>query len=287
MRQTALLRFFLGALLGWAVFTGAFVAKAFGHPTATFLSARTTIRVSHRTVLGHPVRSCTWRPGDARVRGLVRYSKIHQLTVPGWSGAGRKLSRASCAENGSTYQTAPGHNQWRPSGTVFAGGRRIRGVMDAPAVGFIGGHVFFGARNARRRGSGNIVAQLAYLVRHGRAQTSRATAPWTTLKQWSCGPVGSDGPVGCSRSCVVKFRNGRVGLVEIMHASMPLAARILARMGVVTATTGDSGGAAGLWTVTGLRNVPRPQVGRYFGAAMGTAWHRRIVDAIVVNARKL
>src|SRR6185437_4904930 len=94
-------------------------------------------------VYGHHVRVCSWRPGDNRVRGLVRYSKrLH--TVPGWAMAGQKRSRAVCALNGGTYQTRPA--TYRPSGTVFAQGRRIRGVMDAPAVGFLAnGRVVFGA----------------------------------------------------------------------------------------------------------------------------------------------
>jgi len=260
--------------------------NASAHPTTTFLNARTTIRVHGELVYGHHVRVCSWRPGDARVRGLVRYSKAHLLTVPGWAAAGRLRSRAACAANSGTYRTAT-PNQYRPSGTVYAGGRKIRGLMDAPAVGFVGGRVYFGARNAYRHGARNIMNGLAMLVDHGVALRSHRLAPWTTPSQFTCGPPGTDGPVGCSRTCVVAFKNGRVGLVEVMHVSMPAAARILKAMGAKAAITLDSGGAAGLWTLTGSRNVPRPQVGRFFGAAMGTPWHRHLPMAIVINARPL
>jgi len=273
-------------LLAVGAFVLAAAPNASAHPTATFLSVRTTIRVSHRTILGHPVRSCTWRPGDARVRGLVRYSRLHLLTVPGWAGAGKRRSRASCAANSGTYRTAT-PNQYRPSGTVYAQGRRIRGLMDAPAVGFVGGHVFFGARNAYRHGARSIMNGLAFLVDHGHALTSHRLAPWTTRSQFTCGPPGTDGPIGCSRTCVAAFANGRVGLVEVMHASIPEAALILRRMGVREAITLDSGGAAGLWTVTGRDDLPGPQVGRFFGAAMNTPWHRHLPMAIVINARPL
>jgi len=288
VKQTAVLRFFLGALLGWAVFTGAFAAKAFGHPTATFLSARTTIRVHGELVLGHHVRVCSWRPGDARVRGLVRYSKrLH--TVPGWALAGQRTSRAVCSLNGGTYRTAPGAGQYRPSGTLFAGGRRVRGVTDAPAVGFLSrGRVVFGARAARKAGSGNIMNGLAFLVSGGHPLLQHSDAAWTTPKQFTCGAPGTDGTYGCSRSNLVQFRNGRVGLVEIGHASMPLAARILVRMGAREAVTFDSGGAALMWTLQGSHNTgSRTQVGHLMGATVGSVWKRRIPDAIIVNARPL
>jgi hypothetical protein len=262
-------------------------AVAQAHPTAKFIQTKTSIRVSHRTVLGHPVRVCSWRPGDRHVRGLVRYSRTHLLTVPGWAQAGRKRSRAVCALNGGTYRTAT-PNQYRPSGTVYAQGRRIRKVMDAPAVGFLpGGRVIFGARAARRHGSGNVMNGLAMLVEHGHVLRSHADAPWTTRSQYACGAPGTDGVYGCSRSAVVAFRNGRVGLVEVMHASMPAAAVILRTMGAKAAITFDSGGAAGMWTLLGRHNLSRSQVGRYIGATMGTPWHRHIPDAIIVNARKL
>jgi hypothetical protein len=287
MRQTAFLRYCIGGLIGIAAFAGGFVGQAYAHPTARYLHRSTSIRVTHRTVLGHPVRVCSWRPGDRRVRGLVRYSRTHLLTVPGWAGAGRKRSRAACALNGGTYRTAS-PNRYRPSGTVFAQGRRIRRVMDAPAVGFLpGGRVIFGAQAARQHGSGNIMNGLAMLVEHGRPLLRHSDAVWTTPAQFACGAPGTDGVYGCSRSAVVQFKNGRVGLVEVLHASMPAAAIILKQMGARAAITFDSGGAAGMWTLIGRHNLSRTQVGRYVGATMGTNWHRHIPDAIVMNARKL
>lgn len=275
----------LPPLVGVLMLAAPAVAQA--HPTNGWLSAQTTIRVHGELVLGHHVRVCSWKPGDNRVRGLVRYSK-HLKTVPGWAQAGLRPSRAVCALNGGTYRTAPGVNQYRPSGTVYAQGRRIRGLTDAPAVGFVGGHVFFGARLARKHGAKSIMNALAYLVRDGKAQLNHRLMPWTTLKQFSCGAPGTDGTYGCSRSVVAQMRNGRVAMIEIGHASMPLAAKILVRMGVKTAVTFDSGGAALMWTLQGSHNTgSRTQVGHLIGATVGSAWKRRIPDAVIVNARPL
>ena len=73
----------------------------------------------------------------------------------------------------------------------------------------------------------------------------------------------------------------------VLTPNIPEAALILRRMGVREAITLDSGGAAGLWTVTGRDDLPGPQVGRFFGAAMNTPWHRHLPMAIVINARPL
>ena len=273
-------------LLAVGAFVLAAVPNASAHPTATFLSARTTIRVHGELVYGHHVRLCSWRPGDARVRGLVRYSK-RLKTVPGWAMAGLRPSRAVCVLNGGTYRTAS-PNQYRPSGTVYAQGRRIRGFTDAPAVGFVGGHAYFGARAAYRRGARSIMNGLAYLVDHGRPLLRHSQAPWTTAKQFGCGAPGTDGIYGCSRSVVARMANGRVAMIEIGHATMPLAARILVRMGAREAITFDSGGAALMWTLLGSHNTgSRTQVGHLMGATVGSAWKRRIPDAVVVNARPL
>lgn len=286
MRQTALLRYCIGGLIGVAAFAGGMVGQAYAHPTAAFLAKRTTLRTHNEIVLGHHVRVCSWRPGDARIRGLVRYSKAHLHTVPGWALAGHKRSRAACAINAGTYQTRPA--TYRPSGTVYAMGRRIRGLTDAPAAGFRNGHVYFGARNAYRHGARNITNGLAMLVDHGHPLTSHSQAVWTTPSQFSCGAPGTDGIFGCSRSSIVQFRNGRVGLVEIGHASMLLAARILVRMGARGALTLDSGGAALLWTISGSHNTgSRTQAGHLFGATVGSTWKRHLPYAVVVNARKL
>ena len=281
----------LAAALAAAAIAGAALpSSASARPTAHYLHTRTTIRVTTAIVFTHHVRICSWRPGDVRARPIVRYSR-HLYTVPGWAGAGRRLSRAVCAVNGGTYRTArsPLASYLRPSGTVFAGGRRIRGVTDAPAVGFYGaGRLAFGARAARRHNSGNIMNALAYLVRKGVPLRRHAEAPWTTPAQFSCGAPGTDGVYGCSRTIVARWAGGRVGLVEIGHASMPLAARICRKLNIVDAATFDSGGAALMWTLAGTRNTAsRSQAGHLFGATVGSVWHRRIPDAIVVNARKL
>lgn len=259
--------------------------NASAHPTARYLHAKTTLRVRNALVFGHHARVCSWRPGDTRTRALVRYSKrLH--TVPGWAMAGKHRSRAVCAINGGTYRTIT-PDQYRPSGTVYASGRRIRGVTDAPAVGFIGSRVYFGARNAYRHGSRNIMNGLAFLVDHGALLRSHSQAPWTTPAQFRCGAPGTDGVYGCSRSIFAQLRNGRVALIEIGHASMPLAARIAKALGARTAVTFDSGGAALMWTLTGSHNTgSRRQVGHLIGATVGSAWKRRIPDAIIVNARK-
>jgi hypothetical protein len=279
MIQHRRLNLALGMLLGLFAFAAGLVGQAYAHPTARFLATRTTIRVHGGVALGHHVRVCSWRPGDARVRGLVRYSKRLE-TVPQWAGAARLRSRAVCSLNGGTYRTAPGVDQYRPSGTLYAMGRRVRGLMDAPAVGFLSnGRVVFGARAAYRAGSREIMNGLSFLVSGGKPLLRHADAAWTTAAQFSCGAAGTDGPYGCSRSVLAQFKTGRVGLVEIGHASMPLAARILVHLGAREAITFDSGGAALMWTLTTRR--------RLFGVTAGTPWHRRIPSAIVINARKI
>jgi hypothetical protein len=285
--QHRYLNLVLGMIIGLAAFMAGLVGQAYAHPTAKFLRTKTTLRVTNRIVLQHHLRICSWRPGDHRVRGLVKYSK-HLATVPGWAGAGRHTSRAACSINGGTYRTAH-PNYLRPSGTVYAMGRKVRGVMDAPAVGFLSnGRVIFGAHAAYHAGSREIVNALSYLVSGGKPLLHHSGAAWTTPAQFSCGPPGSDGTYGCSRSVLAQFKNGRVGLVEIGHASMPLAARILVRLHAREAVTFDSGGAALMWSIVGSHNTGRrTQAGHLFGVTAGTPWHRRVADAIVINARKL
>jgi len=261
-----------------------FPPAVFAHPTARFIRNHTTIRVHAEYQLGHKVWVCSWRPGDTRVRPLVTYSRRSPRTVEAWAGAGRRRSRTVCAMNGGTYT-------WRtyyPSGALFAEGRRIHPASDAPAVGFTrNGRVWFGARNARRHGSVNIVNGMAFLIQRGRPLLSHARAPWTTPAQFSCGARGTDSWYGCFRSTIVSFRNGRVGLVEIALASMPTASRILMRMGVRDAITLDAGGAARLWTLAGRHNTGRYRVGHTFGTIPpGYPWHRLIPDAVLINARR-
>lgn len=285
MHRTRTLNFILGSLIGIAAFAGGMVGQAYAHPTSTFITRHTTIRVATTYVLGHKIRICSWRPGDVRVRGLVHYSH-HLQTVPQWAGAARKASRTVCAINSGTYRTAS-PNMFRPSGTVYARGTRITAVSDAPAVGFVDGRVYFGAANARLHGAQNIMDAEAMLVDHGHPLRLHSFAPWTTMAQFSCGARGTDGPLGCDRSIVAQFRGGKVALIEIGHASMPLAARILIRMHVVAAATLDSGGAAMLWTLQGRHNTGRRnQAGHVFGTATGTRWFRHIPMAITINARK-
>lgn len=276
----------IGTIFGLATAITLSSASAAGaHPTPHFLSARTTIRTHNALVLGHHVRVCSWMPRDSRVRGIVRYSK-RLKTVPGWAKAGKHRSRAVCAINGGTYQTRPA--TYRPSGTVYAQGRKIRRVMDAPAVGFVGGRVYLGAQAARRHGAKNIMNGLSYLVLDGVAQTKHSEMPWTTPSQFSCGAPGTDGVYGCSRSLIAQMKNGRVAMIEVGHASMPLAARIAVRLGARWAITFDSGGAALMWTLRGSHNTgSRKQVGHLIGATVGSAWKRRIPDAVVVNARPM
>jgi hypothetical protein len=227
------------------------------------------VAVRTQTVLGHHVRVCAWNPASAHVRGLVRYSKtLH--TITGWASGQR---RVRCAMNGGTYG-----RHYVPSGNVWALGRQIRtSAPNAPAVGFRRGRMYFGYENARLHGAVNIMNGLAYLVRDGKAIRTHAEAPWTTPAQFGCGPRGSDGWYGCFRSCAVQFKNGRVALVEVSLASMPVAARILKSMGAVTAITFDSGGAAGIDT---------PHHGGLFGSTSGTIWHRLLPDDMIVQVTR-
>lgn len=251
------------------------------HPTAHFVRTRTSIRTTALNVLGHHVRMTTWRPGDRRARLLVAYSR-HRHTVTTWAGAHRRRSRAVAAINGGTWRWATN----RPIGTVWAQGRRITRTTRRPAVGFLPrGRVVLGARAARRRGSVNIVAGEAVLVRHSRALRRH---PWATPGQESCGPPGTDG-AGCFRSNVVLFRNGRAGLVEIGYATMAQAAAVLVRLHARWAVTYDSGGSALLWTLSGRGGcADRRASGRCYGIthAAGLHWERQVPDAIILEARR-
>jgi len=226
------------------------------------------VTIKTETVLAHHVRVCAWYPASTRLRTMVFYS--HRLrTVTGWAHV---VPRVRCAMNGGTYNTST----LRPSGNVWAHGAAIRrNDANAPAVGFVRGHLYFGYANARRHGAVNVMNGLAYLVRNGQGVSSRTQAPWTTRAQFSCGPRGSDGWYGCFRSCAVQFKNGRVGLVEVSLASMPRASRILRAMGVVNAITFDSGGSAELAT---------PGHGYPVGSTVGTPWHRLLPDDMIVQA---
>ncbi len=258
-----------GFLAGLVVAGGGVAAQA-GSP---YCPAHRVVHVAvwQRVVLGHVVRGCTWSPADRHVFAGVNYNAAVLRTTSQWG----QVAHAACAINGGTYT----RSTYRPSGVVWARGRAVtRGPMSAPAVGFIRGRVAFGAGPARLAGSGNIMNGLAYLVRKGAPITSHAQTPWATYSQYVCGPHGTDGWPGCYRSAFVRFRNGRVGMVEIQLATMPGAARILARMGVVTAITFDSGGGAAMWTRQGNVVFGTGTIGNPHG-------QRLQPDAIVVQVR--
>jgi hypothetical protein len=256
-------------------------AVASAHPTRSFVRNRTSIRTVAMSVLGHHVRMTSWRPGDRHARVLVGYSR-HRHTVTGWAGAHRKRSRSVAAINGGTWRWSTN----RPVGTVWSMGRRITRTSGHPAVGFLPrGRVVFGARSARRRGSVNIVAGEAVLIRHSRILSRY---PYANAAQESCGPRGTDG-AGCFRSNVVRFRNGRAALVEIGFATMAQAAAVLKRMGARAAVTFDSGGSAVMWTLKGRGGcADRRAAGRCYGIAhaAGLHWERQVPDAIILEARR-
>jgi hypothetical protein len=250
------------------------VTRAFLRHHATSVHLRSLI------VAGHHVEVVSWRPGNRYVRALVGYSR-HRKTVPGWAHARSSTSRTVAAINGGTWHWATN----RPIGTVWAMGRRITRTSKRPAVGFLSrGRVVFGARSARRRGSTNIVAGEATLIRHGRIMRRY---PWATRAQATCGPRSSG--TGCFRSVVVRFKGGRVGLVEIAFATMREAAGILHAMRVDAAVTFDSGGSANLWRSVGHGGcADRRARGRCFGIthAVGLRWERPVPDAITVLVRR-
>jgi Phosphodiester glycosidase len=240
------------------------------------------VTVTSATVKGHRVRIVRWRK-DMGVSATVGYSRHRFHTTPGWAGASGRHPDAVAAMNGGTWNFRTG----RPSGTVWSNGRRFSRLSHRPAAGFLdSGGVVFGARNAARRGAGNVLAGLAYLVRHGRPIRSHKDAPYTHLAQWACGPRGSDGRIGCFRSNVVRFADGSFGLVEVAYASMPLTARILHRLGVTDAVTYDSGGSATLWTRHGHGGcASRHMRGRCVGIAESVRRgpDREIPDAIILH----
>lgn len=242
----------------------------------------TSVRMRSLTVSGHRVEIVSWRPGNRYIRALVGYS-AHRKTVPLWAHARSSTSRAVAAMNGGTWHWSTN----RPIGTVWSMGRRITRTTRRPAVGFLSrGRVIFGARSARRHGSGNIVAGEATLIRHGRILSRY---PWATAAQETCGPRGTDGGTGCFRSNVVRFKGGRVGLVEIGFATMTKAASILRSLHVTAAVTFDSGGSANLWRSVGHGGCSDARVrGRCYGIAhaVGLRWERQVPDAITVLVRR-
>lgn len=222
-----------------------------------------TAIVRHEIVQGHGVRIVKWYPGRY-ARAVVTYGTPR--SVPSWAAG------SFAAINGGTFS----FRTHLPVGMLRHGGVWAnRAGLNHPTVGFLrNGNVVFGATAAVKAGAGNIVAGEAYLLRGGVVEHR---FPWASAAQIACGPRGSDGPNGCFRSCVVRFRSGRVGLVEIGFASMPQAAQVLKALNVVDAITFDSGGSATSW-VRGHKS---------FGitTALGMTWQRPVPDAIVVRRR--
>lgn len=242
----------------------------------------TSVHVREYRIAGHHVKVVSWRPGNRYIRALVNYSR-RPRTVPLWAHARRSDSRAVAAMNGGTWHWGTE----KPIGTVWAQGRRITRTSRHPAVGFLSrGRVVFGARQARRRGSVNILAGEATLIRHGRILKRY---PYAHGVQIACGARGTDGAIGCFRSNVVRFKGGRVGLVEVSYASMQTTAMILRSLHAVAAVTYDSGGSANLWTSIGHGGCSDARVrGRCMGIAhaAGLRWERQIPTAFTVLVRR-
>lgn len=283
VRQARRQRVAVGAVLLVAVASLFMAGRASARVDAAFLRHHaTSVHVREYRIGGHHVKVVSWRPGNRYIRALVDYSQ-HRHTVPLWAHARSSTSRAVAGMNGGTWHWSTG----RPIGTVWAQGRRITRTSAHPAVGFLSrGRVVFGARAARRRGSVNILAGEATLIRHGRILKRY---PWAHGVQVACGARGTDGAIGCFRSNVVRFKGGRVGLVEISYASMHTAALILRSLHAVAAVTYDSGGSANLWTSIGHGACSDARVrGRCMGIAhaAGLRWERQVPTAFTIMVRR-
>jgi Phosphodiester glycosidase len=253
--------------------------------SATYLRHNTSVRFRFIRVMGHRVHMVTWRPGDRHIYAHVSYSAALRTPLD-WARARDPRSMNLAVMNGGTWSWTTG----KLHGTVRVNGKLISWARNRPAVGFLRtGGVVFGARSAMKRGTPNIVAGVAYLVRGGVPVHSRSHAPWATAGQWACGPRGTDGAYGCFRSNVVRFTSGRVGLVEIAYADMPTAARILKRLGAVDALTFDSGGSATIWTALGDGGgCTRGRFhGQCFGGStdVGLNWQRSVPDVSILTLR--
>jgi len=223
--------------------------------------------VGKRVVLGHKVAYCTWNEYTGLVEGFVSWGKKVK-TITSWAHTNRSTV---CANNGNTYE-----KNLTPNGPVRSKGVWItKRNKSEPVFGFVGRRIVFGWKNVLRSGSRNVMSGKAYLVRNGVAITKMSQAPYSTHAQFYCGPRGTDAWYGCFRSAVVSFKNGRVGLVSISLASMPVAGKILKKMGVVNAITGDAGGGEEYWA-EGHTFGTIPNKGPH------SAWKRKIPDAIMV-----
>ena len=231
-------------------------------------------RVTRQTILGHEVTAVTYRPGRGALR-LRTIAGTPRKTPLAWG----TMRHALAVTNADTWQ-------WKTN--IPEGPARAEGVWinqpphswstywDRPSVGFYStGGIVFGARAAVTKGAANIVSGPAYLVVRDEVQTS---FPWAHDAQISCGPHDA-AHVGCWRSNVVRYDDGRVGIVEIGFASMPAAARVLHRLHVRDALTFDSGGSSILgyrpstaapWSQTGIQH------------ALGQKWLRPVPEAVAL-----
>lgn len=252
-----------GILLLLAADANARPAHHHRHPAPAY-------RLTRRTILGHQVTTVSWKPGG-RVTARLAYSRHSRNPLTFGT-----LNNAFATMNGDTWNWGG----FMPTGTARSRGVWIHRYSPRPAVGFYStGGVVFGADAARKHNTADIVSGLAFLLRGGQVQHD---FPWAHPIQISCGPRGTDGGPGCWRSNVVRFRGGRVGLVEVSFASMATTARVLKRMNVVDALTLDSGGSSvlgwrrhrsGLWHQAGIQH------------ALGNAWLRPTPEAIVLVRR--
>lgn len=227
-------------------------------------------RLARRTILGHQTTTVSWKPGG-KVSARLAYSKHSRNPLTFGT-----LNHAFATMNGDTWDWGG----YMPTGTARSRGVWIHRFSARPAVGFYStGGIVFGAKQATKHGTADIVSGLGYLLRKGKIQH---TFPWAHPVQISCGPRGTDGGPGCWRSNIVRYKGGRVGMVEVSFASMATTARILKSMGVVDALTLDSGGSSvlgwrkhttGQWHQAGIQH------------ALGNDWLRPTPEAIVLVRR--
>ena len=271
----------------WAAITLTAAATAFvpggaaqahsGMPVTTMLR-RTSIQIRVHHIYGHLVKSITWQPGDPHLSLTAGYTR-RGLPPVVWGARGRSNLAVL---NGGAWHWHSG----TPVGTVVSRGRVVHIDRRNPAVGYTArGDLVLGTRAARAAHVRNIINAKAYLVVHGHARSRRPSSV-RTRTQWLCDAPGTDGAEGCYRSVVAKFRNGRVGMLEIAYISMPAAARLLQKMGAETAVAFDSGGSATVWSAAGHGGCPHPwQGGSCFGLTqrVGLHWQRPVVSVSVLS----
>lgn len=235
-------------------------------------------RVQAASVLGHRVVTASYRAGH-RVRLRAAGNGRDLRTPLSWGSR----TRAVVAMNADT---------WNWGGATPTGPTRVEGrwvhrprpganLWNRPSVGFYHtGGVVFGANLAVQRNAANIISGPAYLIRGGVIQR---TFPWAHNAQITCGARYPGKPHGCFRSNVVRFKSGRVGLVEVGFADMATTARILKRMGAVDALTLDSGGSS----VLGYRPGIHARWAQYgIDHQLHLGYLRAVPDAIVMVVRR-